>query len=233
MTPATTGLKPTGPKPAGPKPTGHRRTGLAARSVAAAAILCAALLPDPAAAEATDCANPKTTTEKEVCADEELHTLGELITRYLAAALPALDDGAPCLEADQQKWQDSVRDACGGDVPCQAEAFRRRLDQLDKLLTAVPPSPEMPETAGGEPFEVTGKLLWEQQDINNMGLAVRDEKGALHVIVLDMDMGSSSTHDAIRSAIASSTSTAFTVRGTRSPDGGFAMDQCRIVWRAE
>lgn len=210
------------------------RTRFAMHPLAAAAlVLCAALLPSPATAQATDCAAPKTAAEKEVCADEELHTLDDMLSRYIAAAMPALGDGAQCFEADQQQWHEGVREGCAGDVPCQAQAFRRRLEQLDSLLTAVPPAPEAPETAGGEPHEVTGKLLWEQQDVNNMGLAVRDAKGAVHVIVPDMDMGASPTHDAIRAAIASSTSATFTVRGTKSPDGGFAMDQCRLIWRTQ
>lgn len=213
--------------------TKHTNARLSARRPVLGAALAALALAaaTPTAAQAVDCANPATAAEKEVCADEELHTLDDMLSRYIAAAMPALYDGAKCLEADQRQWTQSVRDACGGGVQCQAQAFRKRLEQLDTLLTAVPPVTEAALPTGGPPHEVTGRLIWEQQDANNMGYAVRDEKGAVYVIVLDMDIGSSRTHDAVRTAIASSTSSTFTVRGTKSPDGGFAMDRCRFVWR--
>lgn len=205
-----------------------RLTGAAALALCAA--LSAVLAAAPLAAQA-DCANPATAAEKEVCADEDLHTLDDMLSRYIAAAMPALRDGARCLEADQRQWTESVRDACGGDIKCQAQAFRKRLTELDTLVTAVPPVTEAAIATGGPPHEVTGRLIWEQQDVNNMGYAVRTSEGAVHVIVLDMDIGSSPTHDAIRASIASDTSATFTVRGTKSPRGGFAHDRCRFVWR--
>lgn len=216
---------------------------------AAAAVLFAAFCFAPLPAHAADCASPATPAEKEVCADEELHTLDEHMSRYVSGAMAALHDGAQCFEIDQQQWTEAVRDACGGDRQCQTGEFRRRLAQLHalqpgatvvtgvdlpndvpELITVVPPAPEAPDESSGEPYEATGRLVWEQEDANNMGYALRAADG-VHVIVLDMDLGSSPTHDVLRTAIENEASTTFRVIGTRSADGGFAMDQCRSVWR--
>jgi len=218
---------------------------------AAAAVLLAAFCSAPLAAHAADCASPATPAEKEVCADEELHTLGEHMSRYVAGAMAAVHDGAQCFEVDQQQWTEAVRDACGGDVQCQTAEFRRRLAQLHalqpgataltgmdlpddvpELVTVVPPAPEAPDESTGEPFEATGRLVWEQEDVNNMGYALRNDDG-VHVIVLDMDLSASPTHDALRTAIENEASATFRVIGTKSPEGGFAMNQCRFVWRVE
>lgn len=220
----------------------------ARRLCAAGAVLFTAICPAPLAAHAADCASPATPAEKEVCADEELHTLDEHLSRYVAGAMAALHDGAQCFEVDQQQWTEAVRDACGGDRQCQTGEFRRRLAQLHalqpgatavtnvelpdapELVTVVPPAPEAESESSGEPYEATGRLVWEQEDLNNMGYALRDDDG-VHVIVLDMDLRSSPTHDALRTAIENEASTTFRVIGAKSSEGGFAMDQCRFVWR--
>lgn len=182
----------------------------ARRLGAAAAVLLAAVCHVPFPAQAADCASPATPAEKEVCADEELHSLNEHLSRYVAGAMAALHDGAQCFEVDQQQWTEAVRDACGGDRQCQTGEFRRRLAQLHalqpgataltnvelpdapELVTVVPPTPEAESGSSGEPFEATGRLVWEQEDLNNIGYALRDDDG-VHVIVLDMDLGKSPT----------------------------------------
>lgn len=215
---------------------------------AAAAVLLAAFGHAPLAAHAANCASPATPAEKEVCADEELHSLSEHLSRYVAGAMAALHDGAQCFEIDQQQWTEAIRDACG-DRECQTGEFRRRLAQLHalqpaataltnielpddapELVTVVPPAPEAESDSSGEPLEATGHLVWEQEDANNMGYALRGDDG-VHVIVLDRDLRSSPTHEALRAAIENEASTTFRVIGARSPEGGFAMDQCRFVWR--
>ena len=197
----------------------------------AAALLAALTATVPAAAQGPDCAHLASAAEKQACAEKDRDGLDDLITRWMAAAGPALADGARCLEADHQQWHEGVREGCQGDARCEAAAYRRRLRELDTLLTAVPPVTEAANATGGAPLEVSGALVYEQKGADNMGLAVRDKSGASHVIVLDMDIGSSPTHGAIRAAMRSGAKATYVVRGVKTPDGGFAMDRCRFLWR--
>jgi hypothetical protein len=107
------------------------------------------------------------------------------------------------------------------------------LPQVPVLVTAVPPGGEPASIAGpgAKPLEIFGQLVHEQNDPNNMGLAIRSQAGPVYVIVLDMDIGDSPTHEALRYSIEKEATGSFIVRGVSNADGGFAMDQCRFVYR--
>lgn len=182
------------------------------------------------------------------CAPAEAQDLAELeeaLERYEAGAAIALRDGAQCLAADRAAWE-ARRDACA-DVSCRRDAVLERLATLDGLqpgmaalenvalpdvpvlIAAIPPEYEA-EGGSGAPLEREGALVWEQEDIDNMGFAVRDADGAAHVIVPDMDIGNSPNHDSLRALIEAGGDQSVLVRG-HVQDGGFAMDACRLVYR--
>jgi uncharacterized protein len=205
-----------------------------------------------APAASFDCQKAATASEKTICADPRLSELDEDLARYYEAARLALADGAKCLASDQHVWIKEVRDACGADQSCLTRAYQYRLATLDGLqpgvtqlhidlpaapvlITAVPPEREPASSAapgaGAGSFEATGTLVHEQTDINNMGFAVRSEAGPVHVIVLDMDIGNSPTHESLRYRIEKDAGASFIVRGVKARQGGFAMDRCRFVYR--
>lgn len=81
------------------------------------------------------------------------------------------------------------------------------------------------------PTEIVGQLVRENEDIDNLGLAVRNAQGAPYVLVYDMDSGSSPTHDPVRPHIRNGTDATFRVVDIKAPGGTFAHDRCRFVYR--
>ena len=75
-----------------------------------------------------------------------------------------------------------------------------------------------------------GQLVWEHDDINNMGFAVKPAKGQARAFVYDMSIGGGA-HDIIRTLIERESETQFLVRGTATDEGGFDDGQCRMVYR--
>ena len=197
-----------------------------------------------------DCAKAGNPTEQTVCADKTLSELDEELARYYESARRSLADGAKCLASDQRAWIKDARNACRADKGCLQSVYvnrlatlhalqpaelqlQRDLPQVPVLVTAVPPEKEAATSAGAGAglLEVSGQLVWEHDDINNMGLAVKSDAGRVHVIVFDMDIGNSATHAVLRNRIEKEGTAAFLVRGVKAKSGGFAQDQCRFVYR--
>ena len=76
------------------------------------------------------------------------------------------------------------------------------------------------------PLEMRGQLVWEHDDINNMGFAVKPAKGQARAFVYDMSIGGG-VHDIIRTLIERESATQFLVRGMTTDEGGFDDGQCR------
>lgn len=181
---------------------------------------------------------------------DELAKLQDHLDRYVAGARPALYDGVKCFDDDQRLWMKNVRDACRGETQCLTIALRARLTALHPLQpgaaalgdlempgvptleTVIPPVPGVDSgTTGDTPMEIVGQLVRENEDIDNLGLAVRDAQSAPHVFVYDMDIGSSPTHDPVRAHIRNGTDATFRVVGIKAPSGTLAHDRCRFVYR--
>lgn len=208
----------------------------------------AAIFALPAAAASFDCAKAAHPAEKAICANTQLAELDVYLSRYYGAAQEGLRDGASCLKADQRNWVKTVRNACGKDVACLKAAHLERLGTLHgiqagasaltvielpnvpALMAAIPPEVESLPGDPAKTFEASGQLVHEMDDINNMGLAVRDEAGA-HAFVFDMTLGNSQSHALVQSLMASEPQSRFLVRGTPGPEGSFADGACRFVYR--
>lgn len=212
------------------------------------ATLCVALSSAAVHAASFDCAKAKGSIEKAICADETLSNLDEYLGNYYGGASEALHDGTSCLKADQRTWVKKVRDACGTKTDCLQKAYLERLGTLDTLqpgvtqlknielphvpvmITAIPAAADTVPGKPGEPLAISGKIVHETADMNNMGFAVKPEGGKAAAFIFDMDIGSSPTHEAVR-AIAEQTGNArFEVRGFSTPEGGFDDAQCRYVY---
>ncbi len=85
-----------------------------------------------------DCAKPHQQIERTICNTAVLRALDARASTYytmMLEAKPAADDQAyhefrDSLQADQQKWQQDTRDACGPQVSCLTEAYTHRIDDL-------------------------------------------------------------------------------------------------------
>ena len=202
-----------------------------------------------AGAAGFDCGKAASAVEKTVCANPALSDLDEYLGRYYAVALEALGDGASCLKADQRNWLKTVRNPCGGDGACLSAAYLSRLATLDGLqpgasalknvelprgpvlVAAIPPETEALAPAGTKPMELRGQLVHEEQDVNNMGFAVKPAKGATLAFVYDMSIGNSPSHDIVRGLIENGQPEQFLVRGLATSEGGFSDGACRFVYR--
>ena len=80
------------------------------RALLAAALVAA--IASPAAAQSFDCAKAQTRTEKLICADRAVADLTEYLGRYYSAARAAVPGAEACVQADQQQWLKTKRDAC-------------------------------------------------------------------------------------------------------------------------
>jgi uncharacterized protein len=94
-----------------------------------AILLCSAPVLAPAAS--FDCAQARTSTEKQICADETLSALDERLGRHYRGALQALPDARECLREDQREWL-RTRNSCT-DTTCLTQTYLRRLAVLDGL----------------------------------------------------------------------------------------------------
>lgn len=180
------------------------------------------------------------------------------LNRHLAASLAGAraalgegpDGGAACLTQDQQRWELEVRKPCGMDAGCQRRVVLERLAALDGLqpgvsrvkafelpegpvlVAALPPAQEAEGQAAGTPFAMTGHLVHESGDPENMGLAIRSAAGRSAVLVPDMDIGNSPTHAALQSAMRSAPKAIYRAEGRLDPaTGGLALNQCLFVYR--
>ena len=213
----------------------------------AALLIAPAALVSPARAASFDCAKARTRVDKAIRGNTKLFDFDEYLGHYYEAARIALGDGADCLRDEERHWIRAVRNPCGSNVACLTRAYLKRLATLDglqpgatqirivelprepTLALAVPPEPGHARDDG--PLALRGHLAWEHKDPNNMGYAVRTKDGHAHVIVLDMDIGKSKSDTALRYLIEQNATATFLVRGTKTKDGGFAMDRGRFVYR--
>lgn len=217
------------------------------------------LAASPARAGTLDCDRAAGAVALAVCADDTLTELDRHLAASLAGARAALGEGgngtggAACLAEDQARWETEVRNPCGGSAYCLRRVYLDRLAALDGLqpeasrvtafdlpevavlVTALPPEPE-DQAAGsqvvGGPYALMGQLMHEREDAQNMGLAIRTLTGRSTVLVPDMDIGNSPAHAALESAIRSGSKATYRVEGRMNPaTGGFALNQCRFVYR--
>lgn len=195
-----------------------------------------------------DCARAKSKIEKAICADPLLSDLDENLGHYYGGAAETLRDGASCLKADQRVWVKTVRDACGAKTACLKDAYLNRLGALDNLqpgvtqlknidlpnvpvmITAIPAAADTVPGKPGKPLRISGKIVYEMNDINNMGFAVKPEGGKAAAFIFEIDLDSSPTHAAVRSITEQTGNARFEVRGFSTPEGGFDDAQCRYVY---
>ena len=231
----------------------HKALGFAVSALLGCLVLLT-LASAPARARALDCNHAAGAVALAVCADDALPELDRLMAAALAGARAALGEGetggAVCLAEDQDRWEREVRQPCGGSADCLRRVYLERLATLDGLqpganritafdlpdapvlVTALPPVPEARGQPVGGPYALTGQLVHESEDAENMGLAIRSLAGRSTVLVPDMDIGDSPAHAALQSAIKAGGDATYRVEGRMNPmTGGFAMNQCRFVYR--
>lgn len=195
-----------------------------------------------------DCAKAKSKIEKAICADQSPSDFDEYLGHYYGGAAETLKDGASCLKAEQRVWVKTVRDACGAKTACLKDAYLKRLGALDNLqpgvtqlknvelpsvpvlITAIPAAVDSVAAKPGKPMRVSGKMVYETNDIYNMGYAVKPDGGKPAAFIFDMDFGSSPTHETIRELTTQTGNARFEVRGYVSAEGGFDDGQCRYVY---
>ena len=68
------------------------------------------------------------------------------------------------------------------------------------MVAALPPEADTVAGKANTPMEMRGQLVWEHDDINNMGFAVKPAKGQARAFVYDMSIGGGA-HDIIRTLI--------------------------------
>ena len=218
------------------------------RTLGVAFIITVALA-SPSGAASFDCAKAKSKIEKAICADPKLSQFDADLNRYYGTALEALKDGASCLKSDERQWVKTVRDKCGPKVDCLSKAYLGRLATLDglqpgasavkyvklpaapALIAAIPPEIETAPSHSKKTLEMRGQLINEIIDINNMGYAIKPDKGVARAFVFEISIGNSANHQTVADAIEQEPTSRFMVRGTVADDGGFADDKCRFVYR--
>lgn len=221
---------------------------LTPRKTALAACVLLAAFNSPAPGASFVCAKASTAVEKTICGDAELSSLDEHLGRYYAVALEQAGAGAACLKSDQRNWVKTIRNPCGADAHCLSAAYLQRLAALDGfqpgasalknialpgapvLVAALPPEADTVAGKAKTPLEMRGQLVWEHDDINNMGFAVKPAKGRARAFVYDMSIGGG-VHDIIRTLIETESAAQFLVRGMATEEGGFDDGQCRMVYR--
>jgi len=232
----------------------RRRNGLSklrvlpVRKAAFASCALLAAFNSPALGASFDCAKTGTAVENTICGDAELSSLDEHLGRYYVVALEAAGAGAACLKGDQRNWVKSIRNPCGADAQCLSAAYLQRLAALDGfqpgasalknialpaapvLVAALPPEADTVAGKANIPMEMRGQLVWEHDDINNMGFAVKPAEGNARAFVYDMSIGGGA-HDIIRTLIETESEARFLVRGMATDEGGFDDGQCRMVYR--
>ncbi|WP_414040871.1 pesticin C-terminus-like muramidase [Acidithiobacillus sp. M4-SHS-6] len=115
-------------------------------------LLAATLLVAPSAG-AIDCGKAGTSTEKVICADDQLQGLDWQLNRdyRVFVTYHRATGHYDCLvedEADRQKQWLQQRDACGGDVQCIQKAYQNRLAALNKYTMICVGGDNMPQYAG-------------------------------------------------------------------------------------
>lgn len=221
---------------------------LTLRNAAFAACAFLAAFNSPTLGASFDCSRAGTAVEKAICGNAELSSLDEHLGRYYAVALEAAGVGAACLKSDQRSWVKTIRNPCGADAQCLSAAYLQRLAALDGfqpgasalknialpevpvLVAAIPPEADTVPGNANTPMEMRGQLVWEHDDINNMGFAVKPATGQARAFVYDMSIGGGG-HDIIRTLIERESGTQFLVRGTATDEAGFDDGQCRMVYR--
>ncbi len=219
-----------------------------AASFALAAVLNMSLA-GAAPAASFDCAKAKSKIEKAICTDQELSSLDEFLGRYYAGALETAKDAAACVKADQKAWVKNVRDACGPKSTCLTPAYLERLSTLSglqpgmnlieivdlphvpTLVAVIPPEADFALSKVKTPFELTGRLVWEQADQMNMGYAVKPANGKARAFVLDMSIGNSPAHELVKYFIDRTPKPQYRVRGVKDDEAeGYALGECRFVY---
>ena len=221
------------------------------RVIAAAACVAAA---SSAAAQSFDCARAQTRIEKMVCADRSIADLDEYLGRYYAASRAEIPGAASCLQADQQQWLKTTRDACA-DGACLKSAYLNRLAELDplqpgatalknvtlptvpSLVWVVPPAGDTvaaPPNPKAKPYEVIGTLIDDiATNPNSTGISIRGTDGKPIPLVMTMFL-EGKTQDRL-TILAKEPNATFRVRGfaATDPRGNifFEPSRCAFVHR--
>ncbi|UJW83895.1 hypothetical protein [Devosia sp. SL43] len=195
-------------------------------------------------------------TDDGACSDR-WNALGFALSEFEDIAGQALGpEAAQCFAADNARWRDAARVACAGDA-CVNALYADRMSSLlvfvpeaetvegvdfvttPQLVAVIAPEFETAEPADPErapDFEARGMLLQASEDINHMGLALKDARGRDLVLVQEMDIGNQPGHALVIGLIDGEPQQEFLVRGggVISADGepkDFASNQCRFVYR--
>jgi hypothetical protein len=187
---------------------------------------------------------------------ERAEWLRELLARYQFGAETGAGEAAPCLQADAERWQREVLQACTDDG-CREQAHIARLAELHDIQPGVsqlsdwepPPvpaliavlAPEFPSEESGADlsetpdFEAEGLLAMASENIEHMGLALRAENDSEHVLVFDMDLGNQPLHGTLQALMNADPEARYRVRGHGevAPDGiaNFSPAYCRFIYR--
>jgi uncharacterized protein YecT (DUF1311 family) len=218
------------------------------RTTLGAALLA---LATQAAAASFPCHQAGTAVERRICQDPALSQLDDHLGRYYAGAREALREALPCLQADQQAWLRSTRDACV-DAACLKRAYLDRLAELrplqpgvsalrevalprvPALVAVVPPARDTvaaPPLRNPPPLRVRGRLLNELA--GGDGYVLQTPAGARHLVVPAMLLdGVGATHLDVLAREAGAT---FELQGhaEAAPDGSrhFAASRCIFIRR--
>ncbi len=105
--------------------------------VAAAALCTGLATAAPACAASFDCANATAPDERAICASRALSDLDvEMATLYrVRLEIPMLMGARGAARDEQMAWL-ARRAACGADVACLRQSYRRRIAQLDRIIAS-------------------------------------------------------------------------------------------------
>jgi uncharacterized protein len=76
-----------------------------------------------------DCSRPRSSIDRLVCTSDKLSVADQLMARAFRDAYYRTEDKEALLQ-DQERWQQTVRDACN-DVPCLLRAYQDRTSELE------------------------------------------------------------------------------------------------------
>lgn len=199
--------------------------------------------------------SPATAQDEDIADTEKWYLLEETLFAYEAVAARQVGDAAQCLVADAERWRAQL-EACGDDG-CREAAYLERLASLDalqdettratglefptvpQLVTVLAPEDDEAQTpkdfAAAPDFEARGLMVTEMDDIHHMGLAVRTEAQATHVLVFLMELGNSPNHAALQVYAADHPDGQVLARGVAdhgAEDGiaNFNTSTCRFVY---
>lgn len=101
------------------------------------AALAALLLCAPADAASFNCGRAATPTEYAICGDQTLSDLDMKMATLFAVRMeiPMLMGARGAAQDEQRTWV-AGRDTCGGNVACLTQAYRQRIGELNRTISA-------------------------------------------------------------------------------------------------